>query len=282
MTRQSIPGGPALGIALLSLSFGPSVGAACAPRTVSSALTRRPVEVTVEPPSSADASTADPRTSLDEEPCVASDGEAAPTALPLSWTEVYGPALPFATALQVARDSKRAFQSLALSVMMASDGGVPTAKQFERVHALLDLTSRRFATAYHAPDASEGDRLTMLEEGAQLLLSWSRLLDDAGLARAPAAYRSDSTVALTFEDVADGPAKRWREEGLALLRACVEAARANGLDLPAGRECAAMLQRYALETTRKRALRDSGATTCMCDPGDPLCSAAMGGWCRPE
>jgi hypothetical protein len=215
-----------------------------------------------------------------------------PPALPISWSHTYGHNKPFAEAIQSARKVRSSFESVASSVTPSSDGGLPSAKEFERVSALLDQGSRQFAAAYHAPDATPSSRVDTLREAAAMILAWSRRLDEAGLARAPAHYRSDPSVALTFEDVANGPAKRWREEGLALVTLCVESAKISNIDTAAARECGGMRKTYARIFAERRAPppaavgKDAGGTTaatgCACDPGDPLCSASMSGWCRPK
>jgi hypothetical protein len=116
-------------------------------------------------------------------------------------------------------------------------------------------------------------------EAATMILAWSRQLDEQGLTRAPAAYRTDATLALTFEDVANGPAKRWRQEGLALVHVCTEAARSENVDTAAAHDCATMRRTYA-RAVEARVATDAGA--CGCHPGDPLCSVTMNGWCPPR
>jgi len=136
------------------------------------------------------------------------------------------------------------------------------------------------------------NRVNTLRDAGDMILAWSRKLDEAGLARAPATFRSDPSVALTFEDVANGPAKRWREEGLALVSMCFEIARANKIDSDQARDCGAMRRSYARVIAAQRpspsarasmTSTDAGSpNACACDPGDPLCSASMSGWCRPK
>ncbi|MDF2695323.1 MAG: hypothetical protein K0S65_3706, partial [Labilithrix sp.] len=167
--------------------------------------------------------------------------------------------------------SRASFEAAAATSLLRSDGGAPSAKQFERANAWLDMTSRQLAAAYHAPDATDGNKIDALHQAASMILAWSRKLDELGLARAPASYRADPSIALTFEDVASGPAKRWRSEGAAPARHCVESARASHIESQAARECRTMLATYARVLAHPR---DAGAappaTACACDPGDPL------------
>ena len=213
--------------------------------------------------------------------------DAGPPALPMSWARTFGHTQPFAEAIRAARAARSSFEAAAAASLSPVDGGAPPARRFAEANALLDLASRRFAAAYHAPDATEGNQIATLREGAEVLLSWSRRLDELGLARAPASYRTDPSIALTFEDVAVGPAKRWREEGVALVLRCVELGRSPGARAESAlRDCAAMRRTYD-HVVRRRTAADAGAGradegACACDPGDPLCSASMSGWCRPR
>ncbi|MBX3204644.1 MAG: hypothetical protein KF764_06215 [Labilithrix sp.] len=276
-------------LAAVALAF---VG--CAPPPTPSPHVPQPVAIPAQPAREAPVEVAVTEVAVPEpapEPVVELDaGTPDPPELPLSWSVAFGHTLPFAEAMRIARSSRTAFEGAAASTVSQADGGAPAPRQFERASSLLDLTSRRFAAAYHAPDADAASKLDALREAAAMLLAWSRRLDEVGLARAPAAYRSERAVALTFEDVADGPAKRWRAEGIALVQLCVESARSSRLDTPATRECSAMRQTYARVIARQaRAPRapDAGGDRrepngCACDPGDPLCSASMSGWCRPD
>jgi hypothetical protein len=212
----------------------------------------------------------------------AAELDAGAPALPVSWSVTFGHTRTFVEAIRIARTARASFDVIA-ATSVVTDAGTPTPKQFERASSLLDQGSRQFAAAYHAPDASSANKIDALREAADMILAWSRRIDEAGLARAPATYRSDSAVALTFEDVANGPAKRWREEGLALVHLCIESARASGISSPSARDCSTMRQSYARVIGKKPlAMADAGASGCACDPGDPLCSASMSGWCRPK
>lgn len=286
--KRSIPGS----LFELTLAFV-GVGACAPPPVATGAFVPQPVTLPAQPPP--------PRSERPLEPTptdAAGDGaahdadvdreERAPaTALPVSWAETFGHTRPFAEAMALARGTRATFDSAVASGITSADGGPPAPRRFEQASSLLDQASRRFAAAYHAPDATAGDKVDALREAAAMILAWSRTLDEAGLARAPASYRSDPSIALTFEDVANGPAKRWREEGVALVQRCVDSARASRIDSPAARDCTAMRQVYVHVLARRAPTRvDAGAASdtgaCACDPGDPLCSASMSGWCRPQ
>jgi hypothetical protein len=133
--------------------------------------------------------------------------------------------------------------------------------------------------AFHAPDVTPGEVVVALREAGAMLLAWALRLDELGLVRVPAAY--GATVALTYEDYATGPAKRWRSEALALLALCVERARVDAITSPAATDCASFKQTYARVFPRAVRRTDGGSpSACACDPGDPLCTA-MTGWCQP-
>jgi hypothetical protein len=198
--------------------------------------------------------------------------------LPDSWTTTVAPKKPFAVAIREARATRAKFEVAAAATMGARDGGPPDTKQFERANGLLDLGSREFAAAYHAADAPPGGKVDALSGATTMILAWSRKLDELGLARAPASYKNSPVVALTFEDVAVGPAKRWREEGAALAALCVMTARANAIDSQAAKACVQQENVYGRVVVRRTPSADGGSG-CACDPGDPLCSASMSGWC---
>lgn len=280
----------------IKVAFASSLLFACAASTTTRSAQRvvvpeQPNAATSAPPAtlaSASGESAAPETAAEEHQ------RDLPAVLPVSWANTFGHNKPFAEAIKSARLARTSFESVAKAVTGSTDGGLPAPREFERVSALLDQGSRQFAAAYHAPDATPAARIDVLHEAATMILAWSRQLDEAGLARAPAQYRSDPSVALTFEDVANGPAKRWREEGLALIALCVESARTSNIDSAGARGCSGMRTSYARVLSERAARRpasatlgkDAGAseaaTGCACDPGDPLCSASMSGWCRPK
>jgi hypothetical protein len=224
------------------------------------------------------------RTELDDGPIVdllpdrrPDGGARGDEILPVTWRAAFDQTRLFADAIRLARQSRGSCEASAVALGASVDAGPPTAKRFEEARALFDKCNRAFAAAYHAPDATEEDRLTALAEAAAMLLAFSQRLASAGLTHAPQALRSDPAVALTFEDVAHGPVQRWRQEAVALLGLCASAR--GAADSPAGRSCLALRR----GPDRARGKPDAGRTPngCACAPGDPLCSASMSGWCHP-
>ncbi len=195
-----------------------------------------------------------------------------PETIPLSgaWAATFGHTLSYADAMRNVATARAAFLA-ASKPLFESDGGVPAPEEFQKANAQMDLLNRRFAGAYYAPNATKDERLAVLEEASVTLLRWERRLDEVGLHVTPATYRSDRRLSLTFEDVTEGPAKRWRNEGYQLSKLCLERAACK-----------------QLHDTYKTAMAKQGAPAktpapaeCACHPGDPLCSATMSGWCRP-
>src|SRR5262249_40180138 len=147
---------------------------------------------------------------------------------------------------------------------------------------------RRFAAAFHAPDGTPANKLETLREASEMLIGWSRRLDQSERYDGVPAYQTNRgtlpppPVTLTFEDVAIGPVARWRQEALALLQLCIDSARANHLEASSSaRACVHMRQQNARVRTRLRP--DAGSSNgCACDFGDPMCAASMSGWCRPQ
>lgn len=202
-----------------------------------------------------------------------------PADLPSAWKATFGHTKPFVEAIAAARGARASFDA-ELKSMTSTDAGAPDGKQFERVASQLELANRRYAAAYHAPDANPQNKVDALNEATVMLFGWSVKLDENGLAKAPSHYKTDPAIALTFEDVANGPAKRWREEGLALSQLCVESARTSQIDNAKTKECAKLRQVYLRAVPKKVA--DGGATGCACPHGDPMCSSSMSGWCHPK
>jgi hypothetical protein len=202
--------------------------------------------------------------------------EAEADPLPKSWTGPIVPGLAFADALRKARGARDAFAHLPAPAPKAAE---PALKAwFAQAQVQVDQASRLYAAAFHAPDAPREGRIDAIAEAAELDLSLARTLDDAGLGALPVAWRSDPAVASTFEDIAIGPTRRWRDEARVLARQCVQTARDEAVETEAARRCAALRTGAIVRTARHAA--DAGAG-CACDPGDPLCSASLGGWCGP-
>ncbi len=146
---------------------------------------------------------------------------------------------------------------------------------FGQAQTFVDQASRMYAASFHAPDATREGRIDAIAEAAELDMTLARSLDDAGLGSLPVAWRADPAVASTFEDIAIGPTRRWRDEARVLAKQCIETARASGVLTDAARRCAASRTGAPLRVHRG-APASSG---CACSAGDPLCSMSLGGWC---
>jgi hypothetical protein len=205
---------------------------------------------------------------------VAPEPDAEPLALPKSWSGPIVPGLAFSDALRKARGARDAFARLTAPAAKAKEPAVKA--WFAQAQTQVDQASRMYAAAFHAPDAPREGRIDAIAEAAELDMTMARSLDDAGLGAMPVAWRSDPAVASTFEDIAVGPTRRWRDEARVLARQCVATARDEAVLTEAARRCALLRTGTPVKAARQAA--DAGAG-CACDPGDPLCSASLGGWC---
>jgi hypothetical protein len=194
--------------------------------------------------------------------------------MPKTWAGPVVPGLAFTDALRKARGARDAFGRLAAPPATAKEAVIKA--WFAQAQVQVDQASRMYAAAFHAPDAPREGRIDAIAEAAELDMTMARSLDDAGLGSMPVAWRSDPAVASTFEDIAIGPTRRWRDEARVLARQCVQTARDQAVLTEAARRCAALRTGAPPKTARHAA--DAGAG-CACDPGDPLCSASLGGWC---
>jgi hypothetical protein len=156
----------------------------------------------------------------------------------------------------------------------SADG--PLKVWFTQVQSSVDRASRMYAAAFHAEDAPREGRIDAIAEAAELALVMSRTLDDAGVGAMPRGWRSDPAVASSFEDVAVGPTRRWRDEARVLARECVITARDLAVTTDAARRCTTL--RTGSPVPKRAQIADAGAG-CACSRGDPLCSASLGGWC---
>jgi hypothetical protein len=221
--------------------------------------------------------------------------ELAPDTLnmPKTWTGPIVPGLSFADALRKARVARDAFARLvqpsagtaAAAAATTATATAAAAKEplvkawYGQAQGLVDQASRMYAAAFHASDAPREGRIVAIAEAAELDMAMARSLDEAGLGAMPAAWRADPAVASTFEDTAVGPTRRWRDEARVLARQCIEVAHESGVQTEAARRCA------GLRTGAPQKLAKGGADAgagCACSPGDPLCSASLGGWCGGE
>lgn len=194
--------------------------------------------------------------------------EDAREQLPVSWASAFGHHEPFAQASAVVHA-----RAEALAGAIAPDAGAIDAEALERITSRLDAFTRASATAFHAPDATLDGKLAAVADAAETILAWSRRLDAFGFESTAGRFQADPRVGLSFEDVAHGPGRRWRGEGLALAKLCITLADRDGKTRLAA-ECRSFVEHNP--TT------DPGTATrgCACDPGDPLCSSSMSGWCR--
>ncbi len=200
----------------------------------------------------------------------------APDALPRTWTAPSILGLSFADALRRARSARDAFERLAPPATSAKEASVKT--WFAQAQTFVDQASRMYAASFHAPDAPREGRIEAIAEAAELDMTMARSLDDAGLASLPPAWQADPAIASSFEDIAVGPTRRWRDEARVLARQCVDTARDAGVITDAARRCAAL----RTGTTAKAKRAPAANAGCACSPGDPLCSASLGGWCGPS
>ena len=242
-----------------------------------------PLEVVVGVPAEARAERAPvaaqaPAAARDLDPTVAAEPEPEPEPMPKTWTGPIVPGLGFTDALRKARGARDAFGRLAVPAATAKE---PVVKGwFTQAQVQVDQASRMYAAAFHAPDAPREGRIDAIAEAAELDMTMARSLDEAGLGSMPMAWRADPAVASTFEDIAVGPTRRWRDEARVLARQCMRTARDQAVLTEAARRCAALRTGAPPKTPRRGA--DAGAASgsgCACDPGDPLCSASLGGWC---
>ena len=216
------------------------------------------VRIPEQPPTVAPAAIVLPAPVASDPPTVA-DAPDAGDGIPTSWATAYGHHVPYREAIALAR--KRSAE-------------LDAAQDLPQITTRLDAMTRAWATVFHAPDASLTDKLDAVNIAAAASLLWSRRLDALGLHDSAGSYRTDSRVALSFEDVADGPGQRWRSEGLALAKLCVTLARRDNITATAER-CAHLESDYPGGTLR------ASSRGCACDPNDPLCSSSMSGWCHP-
>lgn len=200
--------------------------------------------------------------------------ETEPQGLPRSWTEPVVPGLPFGDAIRKARNARDRYSRLLTPG--PSTNGATSKSWFVLAQSSVDEASRMYAAAFHASDASREGRVDAIAEAAELAMTLARSLDEAGLGSLPNAWRSDPALAISYEDIAVGPTRRWRDEARMLARQCIDAARDSGVLTDAARGCAALRTGAAPKVARRAA--DAGMP-CACTPGDPLCSASLGGWC---
>jgi len=203
-----------------------------------------------------------------------SESESEVEPLPKAWAAPIVPVLGFTDALRKGRAARDAFERLAPPPPNAKEATLKV--WFGQAQMLVDQASRMYAGAFNAKDATREGRIDAIAEAAELDMTMARTLDEQNLGSMPAAWRSDPAVAGTFEDVEVGPTRRWRAEARVLTRQCIDTARESHVVTDAARRCAAL--RTGVPVKLARQAPDAGAG-CACSPGDPLCSASLGGWC---
>ncbi len=203
-----------------------------------------------------------------------SESEEREDELPKAWAAPIVPVLGFTDALRKGRAARAAFERLAPPPPNAKEANLKV--WFGQAQMLVDQASRMYAGAFNAKDAPRDGRIDAIAEAAELDMTMARTLDEQNLGSMPPAWRSDPAVAGTFEDVEVGPTRRWRAEARVLSRQCVDTARESNVETDAARRCAALRTGLPLKVVKQTS--DAGAG-CACNPGDPLCSASLGGWC---
>ena len=203
-----------------------------------------------------------------------SESETETEALPKAWAPPIVPVLGFTDALRKGRAARAAFERLTPPPPNANEATLKA--WFGQAQMLVDQASRMYAGAFNAKDATRDGRIDAIAEAAVLDMTMARTLDEQNLGSMPASWRSDPAVAGTFEDVDVGPTRRWRAEARVLSRQCVDTAKESNVLTDAARRCAAL--RTGLPAKVVHQVPDAG-TGCACFPGDPLCSASLGGWC---
>lgn len=214
-----------------------------------------------------------------ESPVPTVDPEQTDVLLPSSWVEPKGRGIAFGEAMKRAREARDAFGAMDKPTPVGDvNAPAPAAKLwFIKAEVLVDRASRSYATAFHASDAPREGRIDAMAEAAELDALLARRLDEMGVAILPAPWKSDPQIRATFEDVAQGPFKRWRDEARILARRCVEIAQDERVATPAVKRCAAIRSGPPLPATKT--VTQDPKTPCPCNPGDPLCSSGIGGWC---
>jgi hypothetical protein len=166
------------------------------------------------------------------------------------------------------------------ALLSSSDAGLGvTPAWFADVNRRAQEMSGWYAHAFRAPNATSEQKVAVVLLAAESALRLAKRLDDAGLGSMPKTWRADPSLAVTFEDVSMGPAKRWREEGLALVQLCIEAAFDANVHDASTKKCQALRKAEGTAVIRRAYARsDAGAQGCRCAPGDPLCSEPAT-WC---
>jgi len=223
----------------------------------------------------------------DDDATSADDGTTE--VLPAAWAKIEIPRLAFVEAMRAARKAHDGFDQLKPPAPSPRIDDPALRAWYGRANALCDRASRMYAAAFHADDAPGVGRLEAIADAATLAMGMARTLDRLGIGEMPAGWKSDPALGSTFEEVAVGPTRRWRDEARVLVRQCTLASATLATDGGAGagagstpdavRRCTALRTGAPLPAAKGARAGDAG--TCACAPGDPLCSASLGGWCGP-
>lgn len=213
---------------------------------------------------------------------IVEDDAAAPLAPPPPpvvvlddvWLETSDSTTPYRVAMDLGTGSR----ARPLAALGLRDGGALTPAAFERIENDADTSSRWFAMAYRAADASPSEKVAAVLAAAETALDLADRLEAAGLSQVPEAWRADPSLSLTFEDVAEGPSRRMREEGLALVQLCIEAAGEVSTNDASAAKCRALRSTHGRVEILRANARDADAGGCRCHAGDPLCTENAA-WC---
>lgn len=213
-------------------------------------------------------------------PAVDEAAAAAPVEVVLkgewSKTEVYRS--PYAHSRDAAELA--AMETVKLLDTSAAGLGV-TAAWYAAVNEKAERASLFYAIAYRAHDATPAQRIDAALEGGRHALGVAKRFEAVGLATLPKAWRAETTLAITFEDVAQGPARRWRDEGRALIQLCIESGAELDVQNASTTLCLDIRKAEGTVAVRRAFARDAGARGCKCSPGDPLCSESAA-WCTRD
>ena len=120
------------------------------------------------------------------------------------------------------------------------------------------------------------------------ILPTSAIVRDVVAAMLPALKPGAVVIEMTsgVPSVTREIAARVAEKGATLIDAPVSGgvarAKTENVDNAAAKSCKTLHDNCAHLSTVKTAPKSKAPVECACNPGDPLCSATMSGWCRPR
>jgi hypothetical protein len=254
---------------LVELAFALS---ACTPRPATAPLPQGPPD----PPLVAVVTDAAAATELNEpEDAAASAPTEVVVAHDWDWLTAEPSTVPYSVSLSNGDWARSKVNAL----LDTSDAGLGvTPRWFGQLNTKAEDASRWYALAFHAENATPPEKVAVALLAAEGALSLAHRLDEVGLTAMPRAWRADPTLAVSFEDVAHGPARRWRDEGLALVQLCIETAFDLNVHDASTKKCLTIRKTEGTVAIRRAFAREAGARGCRCSPGDPLCSEGAS-WC---